>query len=438
MNHQHWIICNSVRSLMAGLLLALASGCGSTPAGSSDASPPEVMTEVPQSAETNSLGETLCSQRDLGADEDGMHVVEREIYNFPKLNEELAQFPELAEATGFRAITDCEGARKYGEAYRAFAAQHPDFRQETSKADEFDEMLSDPANIGQLDPAGPEVEKVFGGSIGDRPAVVQFARKIGDNLYDFCSAVRIAGPIFTTAAHCLPNPTSGKMQAYQVYLKRRKSNGVEGWLGGTRGKWFNIYAMPHPKYAGLTSGDFDAAVVYVLKQNQPLLNSEPEFSATTLIATRNPTVSDGQLIYGWGAENNAERGLFWRLRTPPPQGTLHGIDGVTGEAWQIQDTGPTMRMCKGDSGGAALRDGMLDGITSVVLPLPSAGSICSETGKYQFWSRIDTKFTWLRESIATMQGATTKTPFKCVFHSGNPSDPKDYEHILSYMNCNEH
>jgi hypothetical protein len=72
---------------------------------------------------------------------------------------------------------------------------------------------------------------------------------------------------------------------------------------------------------------------------------------------------------------------------------------------------------------------MLDGITATMLP---ATGVCSQTGGDMYWSRVDTKMPFIREQMATLQST-----FKCVFHSGNPSDPNDWEHAISYVNCNE-
>jgi hypothetical protein len=439
MNKQHWFIRNSVHVAMAALLLAAANGCGSSSSEEEYEAPlpGDVMTEaeMPPIGQTNELGETLCSELDLGVDEYGRQFVDREIYHFGLINDELERYPELAEGTGFTNVSDCESARAYAPKYAEFSAAHPNFRGEPSKQESFSEFLSDPTNVGKPNPDGPEVEKVFGGAIGDRPAVVRTARPLPDGKYDYCSAVRIAGPLFVTAAHCMPNFSSGQTQSYQLYIGRRNSSGNESWVGGPGGKVLNVYGVPLHGFAGINANE-DFGLIFVLPMHHQLLNQYLEASATTLLASRSPAVNDGQLVYGWGASDETEPRIDWRLRTPAPQPTLHGIDSVGSEAWSIQDTGPAIRMCKGDSGGAALRDGMLDGITSVVLPRP-VNTICSAPGHQQYWTRVDTKVSWLRQAMAGLQHGSTKTPFRCVFHSGNPSDPNDWEHIISYINCNE-
>lgn len=431
------IIRNSLRFTMAALLLAATSGCGSSTAGPDDpGSPPTVLPAVPQTPETNSVGETLCNKQSLGVDEHGRQWVDREIYNFEKINEEIARYPELAEATGFSEVTDCQSARAYAEKYASFNQANPNFRAGRSKEEIFDDFLSEPDTVGTPSPDGPEIEKVYGGALGNRPAIVKTAAPTGeDNAFMFCSAVRIAETVFLTAAHCLPNPTSAEYQSFQVYIKRKRFNGTEGWIGGGAGKALNVYGISYPGYTGVPNADFDFALFWVIKQHHSLLAAELEPSATTLLAPRTPAVNDGQLVYGWGPQSETEAAKDTRLRTPSPEPTYRGIDIVGPDLWVIHDTGPAFRMCQGDSGGGALRDGMLDGITATIRPSP-AGK-CSETGLDMYWSRVDTKVQFVRQEMATVQQGSVKAPFKCRFHSGNPSDDTDWDHILSYIDCNE-
>jgi len=438
MNNRYSFIRNSVRCAVAALLLSAASGCGSATDGESNDSgaPPVVRPATPPVMGTNASGETLCSIQDFGVDEDGRGDARREIYNFGKINEEIARYPELAEATGISEVTDCETARTFGEKYIAFSEAHPDFRGSPSKRAIFEDFLSEPDTLGEPNPEGPEVEKVFGGVPGNRPAIVRIATLIDSttNKYMFCSAVRISHTVFLTAAHCLPEPTHPDYQAFELFMKRKKSNGVEGWVGGGLGKSLNVYGKSYPGYTGIPHAEFDFAIFWVIKQHHALLNAELEASATTLLAPREPQAGDGQLLYGWGPASETEPVKDAKLRTPGPEPTYRGIDVVGPDQWAIHDTGPGFRLCQGDSGGGALRDGMLDGITATIRPSP-AGK-CSETGLDMHWSRVDTKVQFVRAEMATLQDSV-KQPFKCRFHSGNPSDDTDWEHIISYIDCNE-
>jgi hypothetical protein len=441
MNNQHWFIRNSVRCVTAALLLAAAGGCGSsTDGGPNDDSgaPPEAVPAEPFTPETNSLGETLCSKQSLGVD-DGLAGVAREIYNFGLINEDIARYPEIAEATGISEVTDCESARAYSVEYVKFAMAHPNFRGEPSKEESFREFLSEPGAAGEPSPGGPEVEKVFGGVPGTRPAIVKTATVVtNNNEYEFCSAVRISETIFLTSAHCLREPTDPGFQAMEVHIKRKKTSGTESWIGGGVGKPLNVYAIRHPSYVGPGYAEYDLAVFWVIKQHHALLRAELEASATTLIAPRAPAVNDGQVVYGWGPQNDTEEDKATRLRTPgPTDPTYKGIAVAGPHMWAIHDTGPAFRMCKGDSGGGALRDGMLDGLTAALIPPPPTGKKCSQTGSDMYWTRVDDKMPWLQQQMATLQDSVAQ-PFKCVFHSGNSADPNDWEHIISYINCTEH
>ncbi|MFO7181384.1 MAG: hypothetical protein DIU78_021960 [Pseudomonadota bacterium] len=142
-----------------GLLLIVAGGCTrDTSGGSGEGGPsrPDVVTPVLLAGvgETNAVGETLCSMRELGKDEYGRQFVDVEVYNFGKINEELARYPELAEGTGIREVRDCEGARAYAMKYMEFIMAHPNFRRGPSKEEMFAEMLKDPDFVGEPRPRG--------------------------------------------------------------------------------------------------------------------------------------------------------------------------------------------------------------------------------------------------------------------------------------------
>ncbi|MDQ2642265.1 MAG: S1 family peptidase [Myxococcota bacterium] len=439
MNNQHWFIRNSLRSVMAAFLLAAAAGCGSTDGGHGDdlVAPSESLAE-PFTPVTNAKGDTLCGKQSLGVD-DGIAGVDREIYNFERVNEDIARYPEIAEATGISEVTDCESARAYSAEYLKFAMANPSFRGGPSKDESIREFLSQPGSVGEPNPAGPEIEKVFGGIPGNRRSIVKIATVINlNNEYQMCSAVRISETIFLTAAHCLADPTEAGFQNMEVHIKRKKANGTESWIGGGNGgKPLLVYAIRHPDYVGPGYAEYDLAMFWVNKIYQPLLKAELEASATTLIAPRDPAVNDGQLVYGWGPQSDTEDDKLTRLRTPgPTEPTLKGIDVAGPHMWAIHDTGPAFRMCRGDSGGGALRDGMLDGVTAALMPPPTTGKKCSSSGSDMYWTRIDDKMNWLRQQMSKVQDSVTN-PFKCVFHSGNSADPNDWDHIVSYIDCTE-
>jgi hypothetical protein len=72
-------------------------------------------------------GETLCSEREVGGDDQGNVAVVQEVYSFPKLNQQLAKYPELARWIGLEQVRTCADARLFAERYHRFLAEHPGF-----------------------------------------------------------------------------------------------------------------------------------------------------------------------------------------------------------------------------------------------------------------------------------------------------------------------
>lgn len=67
----------------------------------------------------------------------GGRVVERELYSFPKLNQQLARDPELARAVGLDQVRTCADARLFTERYHRYRDARPDYDRldRPSKAD---------------------------------------------------------------------------------------------------------------------------------------------------------------------------------------------------------------------------------------------------------------------------------------------------------------
>ena len=262
---------------------------------------------------------------------------------------------------------------------------------------------------------------------------MQLIRYITSDRGYACTAVRIAGPLFLTAAHCLKEPTADKPQESKYLIKRRRTSGASGWFAG--GKWLVANAVAHPKFVGGNDRDYDVALVYFSPDHHVLLGSDPEFNTVRLIATRTPSVGQLQELYGWGRSNDNETITQFSQRWP---GHMVPIGVSTTHHFSIMSDGPTLSVCLGDSGGPAIRDGMVTGILADVSPPLIEGSVrvCALPGDLQYWGRLDYKFTWLHEAMFTLQIGQRRA-YHCKFHSGNPSDPHEWEHIVSDMNCNE-
>lgn len=148
---------------IASLLVIAAGGChrhsqgneGGPPAKrpplAVSSSPPGAgqRATVRQLSLTNAQGETICSETDLGEFRDG-GVVAREIYSFPKLNQRLTKYPELAAAIGMTRIGDCEDARLFTRRFIEYQRSHPHVDHEgPTKAEQFNELLADPSNVAR-------------------------------------------------------------------------------------------------------------------------------------------------------------------------------------------------------------------------------------------------------------------------------------------------
>jgi len=124
--------CDRSKSLdRNGTLQGAPSETGSPPVGTTKSS------NLPAPSAASADAETVCSLRDIGPDGRGNRVVDPEVYSFPKLNRQLAKYPELARAVGLEQVRSCDDARLFGERYQRFRAANPDFdkAERPSKAD---------------------------------------------------------------------------------------------------------------------------------------------------------------------------------------------------------------------------------------------------------------------------------------------------------------
>jgi hypothetical protein len=431
------------RSVLAAIL-ALASGCGAAGSDSgesgepSEPSPPASFDE-PQSSEPNELGEILCSTLDLGVDEDtGFSMVEREVYSLPRINDRLEKHPEMAKGIGIDQVSDCAGAREFMKRYYEYTDAHPDFRLAgPTKAEQFERFLSDPENVAADGADGPEVEKISDGALANQPKTVQIMRQVSATKYEPCTASRLAGPLFITAAHCLKNPANHAEQSYQIFIRRQRANDNSfGFVGGSAGKPLHIYALGHPAYAGKGDWDSDVALIYVLKDHHALLQKEPDtYTANMLIATRSPADGDLQTFYGWGPTDNNPVNLgASRVRSTTQPWALfdvkaHYFYNVLGIS------NPITTMCRGDSGGPSIRSQMMDGIFVGFTPTFDETLNCPPgLNQTVYWSRVDEKLQWLQEAMNKLQTGPTK--YRCVFTPG-PGTGNAYEREFSYLSCNQ-
>ena len=189
-----------MRSGLLTALLAAVSACGA-PSESGEDATPRLDDTAP--SVTAGEGETVCQTRVLGVDEFGHQVVDPEIYSFPKMNEKLNAYPELQAATGLATVSDCEGARAFIRGYNEYASANPDFgdsgpsKQEVVEAF-LDAQAAEPPTLPVEGAPGAEIPKIFNGTITTRLSLnlISWLPDRTKNLARYCSATRLAGPLF--------------------------------------------------------------------------------------------------------------------------------------------------------------------------------------------------------------------------------------------------
>lgn len=71
----------------------------------------------------------VCGTRDDGTDDRGNPLPSEEWYDFGKINDKLAAYPELRRATGLSRVRTCNDARAFIRGYNAYVAEHPTFQE---------------------------------------------------------------------------------------------------------------------------------------------------------------------------------------------------------------------------------------------------------------------------------------------------------------------
>lgn len=481
--------------LYASLLCMLlgTAACSSAPENESnngvDSTGSETFTAVRNTGLIPSDGN--CGYVSAGVDDKGHELVEGEQYAPGLMNENLANNPDLRAITGLETVSTCEDARVYSAGYAAYRqaglAAEPESAPIAADlpvygADEVDEPK---ANLV----ADGEVSKILNGQLTSKSEVVQFvyymdeaARSKTPSLYKHyssCSAVRIAGPLFLTAAHCL-NPylvdkvlTGPSTQFEEMY----ELNTIEIKYKDSTVKYFrgrcnstnsdcdllSAKAYIHPKYTGAdTDTDTDLAVIYVEPASQTSLRTAFPAGWTqwySWLAPQKPQNGQALTLYGWGPVSNTDSN-YWKyqqrslpgLQTIPiDSGVISFMHGdrniseagkVTTKHFEYGTYGvtatSTKTLCHGDSGGPAYGsnpDRVL-GIASGSGSMPFS-TRCIPAGLTINFARTDLSGTWLPTAVRKLQsgeGPLKANTCKCAF-VGSSNDPYNSENPGARISC---
>lgn len=309
---------------------------------------------------------TACGGADV-ITPDG-EVVEEERFDFAKLNERIAADPSLAELTGVTDVATCDDARTLQQKLR-------------------DHVEAD------VPPPGMTAKVKGANAVNSKRGVVSIERRnsAGD-LKHICTGFFLNENIIVTAAHCLPNSSGTRRYTIQYFDPdtggKRRVTAVDEVLEYRQ----------FPDYDGTGDSEHDTGILV---------------RATTWDGTGD---ADFMRIYhDFGSRIGELR--VWGA----------GMDGFHGDGagdlewanfdldWHENDYvitrgSRTQRMCKGDSGGPAVR--ISDGVDLVVATNTSgdydrdSNGNCSCEDCKQRHTRVYNKLSWIRQTAGAILGRT--------------------------------
>jgi len=259
----------------------------------------------------------------------------------------------------------------------------------TDAGSEADEVTEGATNQDELDPSVPVLAIENGVSVRGAgrnqqwEGIVMTMQSVGSGM-GYCSASFITGRHLITAAHCY-----GRDGSQRVSVRAPTWNGGTGW---------QVFERAVVKRAS-TNNSIDIAVVdlgtapaWATPQRRFLLNAGP--------AT--PTELH---VYGYGALNEQGQGSGGQLRAAPGGATV----SVTNGGGYLFSTARVARVCSGDSGGPALREGtaaVLWGINqsfavSRLRALVDRQPICPESGARMQFTNVSANLGFIEQALGT-------------------------------------
>lgn len=414
-----WLPCERVGPAAAvssvSSLVALAlTACGPDVGTSGDAARTEVGYGSWQLVErqypfTGEAGETVCAEWRYEPSVGGVHRIERDSYDFRRMNELLAW--SLRDANLFHEQSDREAA----DLRAALAAVRTSGISEVRTCDDarafaqrkteyFEAMPSNPSRPGQAakprriapvpmpDGRAPQelTEKVAHSYTQQWLSTVRVQNWIAPNSGMSCSGTLIDQNHLLTAAHCFAS-TGWKFVSVDY------GDTVSGCLSvfscGSRPPQANAYVWRHPSFVGGILATDPADDVAVLMTIDPWPAPANTSAAWSRFIATDVLKGDWHWLIGYGetghTTNNVGTGRIgsW-VQGVEWSGTYHwlnkGIDGVS-------------RMCVGDSGGTALNQDLIgmNLLLGVASNKTGGSANCPYTGdKYRF-TALEHKAAWI-------------------------------------------
>lgn len=211
--------------------------------------------------------------------------------------------------------------------------------------------------------------------------IVMTMRAVG-NRASLCSASFITDRHLVTAAHC-----------YEKAGKQRVSVRAPTWGNKT---WQNF------DNANVFRASSDLSVdIAVVDLGAPQAWATPE-RRFRLLASK-PTPAD-VYIYGYGSTSDAKTGLDGTLRTAPGRAPVRVTDGGAG---YLIASARNARVCSGDSGGPAIKEGTVPVIwginqsftNTVLRNLLQPGAACPASGAQMRFTSVSANLSFIEKSI---------------------------------------
>lgn len=222
--------------------------------------------------------------------------------------------------------------------------------------------------------------------------IVMTMRRVGTNQASVCSATFITAQHLITAAHC-----------YEKQGKQSVSVRAPSWNGNA---WQIFDNASVYQASGGPDYKTDIAVVD--------LGKAPEWATPARrfrIFAGRPTATELH-IYGYGGRAETTAGIDGTLRAPPGNATVRVTDAGNG---YLVSPANAARVCSGDSGGPAIKEGTLPvlwGInrsfsSNIFRALVNRNPVCPSAGATMQFTNISANMPFIEKSLGKPCTRTT-------------------------------